>query len=68
MEIDQEIFYTVILLLPLIQEGLVIGTSESANVHEVLVITAAKSSFPRKKCGKVNSRGLNDHLDRQISR
>ena len=49
MEIDYEIIFTVILLLPLIQEGLLPATSD---VHEVLV-----NSFSQACPGKISLSG-----------
>ena len=51
VEIVHEIISTVILLLPLIQEGLLSVSSESMCTKYWLT---AETSFPRKKCGYVN--------------
>ena len=42
MEIDQEIFSTVILLLPLIQEGLLSVTSKSILVYRLVKLAKVK--------------------------
>ena len=47
-EIDHEIISTVILLFPLIKEGLLLVTSKSMFTKYWLT---AMSSLPRKKCG-----------------
>ena len=50
MEIDHEIISKVILLLPLIQEGLLSATSESMCTQYKYWLTAC-TRLPRKKCG-----------------
>ena len=52
MEIDQEIFFMVILSLLLIQEGhlSVSGKRMGVNTDQLL----RRQSLPRKKCGQVN--------------
>ena len=49
MEIDDEIISKVILLLPLIQEGLMLISYKRKYVHDVLVNRLVK--LARKKCG-----------------
>ena len=56
VENDREIYSTVILLLPLIQEGLLSVTSESMCTEYWLT---AMSKLAEDKCGKVSSR--HDH-------
>ena len=49
VEIDQEIISMVILLLPLIQEGLMSVTSESTYVYEVLVNCLVKLTQEKER-------------------
>ena len=58
VEIDNDIFSTVILLLKLIQERLFPLTSESICTNYWL---SALSSGSRKKCVEVNLRSPHDH-------